>query len=122
MKSEGFNKAERIVSQKLIDELFVGKSSHSMAAFPIKAVFIQTQAPDTLVLISVPKKRLHHAVDRNRAKRQLREAYRLNKHLLVPHKSLAVAFIWMADTPVDSRRISQSMRNLLQRMAAASPS
>ena len=129
-----------------------------MAAFPIKAVYIQSplscslqsasnrlhKTPDTQILISVPKKRLHHAVDRNRAKRQLREAYRLNKHLLegreanefsVSHESnvahvsqepneakpLAVAFIWLADTPVESRRVNHSMRNLLQRIAASLP-
>ena len=34
------------------------------------------------LLISVPKKRFKHAVDRNRVKRQVREAYRKNKSLL----------------------------------------
>ncbi len=34
------------------------------------------------VLISVPKKRFKHAVDRNRIKRMIRETYRLNKQTL----------------------------------------
>ena len=82
-----FQKQERIVSQKLIEELFGGGQSHTLAAFPLRAVYMQQERQDrsepVKVLISVPKKRLHHAVDRNRAKRQVREAYRLQKQVLI---------------------------------------
>ena len=49
------------------------------------------------VLISVPKKRFHDAVDRNRVKRQIREAYRKLKHSLVENmvsreEGLLIAF------------------------------
>ena len=43
--------------------------------------------PSTLpcqVLFSVSKRRFKHAVDRNRAKRQMREAWRLSRHILAP--------------------------------------
>ena len=77
------------------------------------------EAPVQL-LISVPKKRFKHAVDRNRVKRQVREAYRLNKQRLwerVPEgKALAVVFIWLADTPKDSRRVSQSVCSILHQL------
>ena len=48
-------------------------------------------------MVSVPKRCLKHAVDRNRVKRQVREAYRTNKHLLQPKEgqALLIAFIWM---------------------------
>ena len=114
-----------------------------MTAFPIKAVYIHQevvtkQKPKAQVLISVPKKRLRHAVDRNRTKRQIREAYRLNKYLLGDNESkvasatnaanasiapaaFKVAFIWLADTLIDSWRVNQSMRNLLQRLTASQP-
>ena len=81
-----FSKEERIVSNLLIETLFEKGNSHSLTAYPLRAVFLKTEhhegcAPVQL-LISVPKKRFKHAVDRNRVKRQVREAYRKNKSLL----------------------------------------
>ena len=57
-----------------------------MAAFPLRVVYVnkeraQGEVP-VQILISVPKKRFKHAVDRNRVKRQVREAYRLHKQVL----------------------------------------
>jgi ribonuclease P protein component len=119
-----FGKQERIVSRKLMDELFEGGRSRTVMAFPLRGVcttMVRNEGcPPVQVLISVPKKRLHHAVDRNRVKRQVREAYRLNKQHLwerVPEgKALAVAFIWLADTLKDSRRVSQSVSSILHQL------
>ena len=72
--------------------------------------------------MSVSKRRFKHAVDRNRAKRQIREAYRLNKTLLLPtseaeeKRRLFVAFIWLADKPVSSRRVTAAMKELLHKL------
>ena len=120
-----FQKQERIVSQKLIEELFGGGQSHSMAAFPLRAVYMQQERQDrsepVKVLISVPKKRLHHAVDRNRAKRQVREAYRLQKQLLIDKipegQAIDIAFIWFSDRPCLTVDISRRVRSLLERIA-----
>ena len=120
-----FQKQERIVSQKLIEELFGGGQSHSLAAFPLRAVYIQRERQDRQepveVLISVPKKRLRHAVDRNRAKRQIREAFRLQKQLLIEHipqgQMIDIAFIWTADQPRLSVEVSKKVRSILERIA-----
>ena len=120
-----FRKKERIVSQKLIEELFGGGKSHSLAAFPLRAVYMQQERQDrqepVKVLVSVPKKRLHHAVDRNRAKRQIREAYRLQKQLLTEKmaqgQTVDIAFVWLSDQLLPSAEINGRMKNLLERIA-----
>lgn len=121
-----FEKKERVASQKLIDELFTGGNSQSVAAFPLRAVYMVRQrkadeAP-VQVLVSVAKRRLHHAVDRNRTKRQLREAYRLNKHrmtgLLPDGQQLVIAFIWLADGLHTTEVVASRVKSLLKRVGA----
>ena len=120
-----FKKSERIVSQKQIDELFAGVGSHSRAAFPLRVVYIiklrAEGQPPAQLLISVPKRRFRHAVDRNRVKRQLREAYRTNKHLLltaVPSdQTVSIAFIWLSDTHLPTKEIENRVKLLLTYIA-----
>lgn len=119
-----FGKQEHIVSKKLIERLFQESRSHSVLAFPLRAVYLPIESSVQVpvqVLISVPKKHLKHAVDRNRVKRQVREAYRQNKQLLwsaVPEgRSLALAFVWLSDETVDSPRVERSVKYLLHRLA-----
>ena len=120
-----FQKRERVVSEKLIDELFNGGHSHSLAAFPLRVIYMKSEhqdgQPPVQVLISVPKKRFHHAVDRNRVKRQIREAYRRQKSLLAdkvpPTQILVIAFVWLSDQLQPSAEIDRRVKNLLERMA-----
>lgn len=118
-----FRKPEHLCRQKEIDELF-GAGSSSFTAYPVRATFRRTEhtaGPPVKVLLSVAKRRLHHAVERNRAKRQLREAYRLQKQLLTESlpegTGLNIAFIWLADRPVDTALVMQRMRTVLLRAA-----
>ncbi len=116
-----FGKQERIVSQKLIDQLFGGSGSRSLSAFPLRVVYMKRDIPNaetpTQILVSVPKRHLHHAVDRNRVKRQLREAYRHQKDLLPEDQSLALAFIWQTDRCLPSAEVDSRMKSLLERIA-----
>ncbi|MBR1448870.1 MAG: ribonuclease P protein component [Prevotella sp.] len=116
-----FRKQERIVSQKLIDQLFGGKDSRSLSAFPLRAVYMKRDNPcaeaPVQILVSVPKRHLKHAVDRNRVKRQVREAYRLQKDLLPEGQSLALAFIWQTDRCLPSAEVDSRVKSLLERIA-----
>jgi ribonuclease P protein component len=121
-----FRKRERLVSLRLIDDLFGGGSSRSVAAFPLRAIFKVRVREDHAVapvqlLISVPKKHFHHAVDRNHVKRQIREAWRLHKQLLVeaiaPDKQLLVAFVWQSNQHLATSAVEERIANLTCRIA-----
>jgi ribonuclease P protein component len=121
-----FRKAERLCSKKHIEALFAG-DNRSLTAYPLRAVYTETEdekivnSKSVSLLISVSKRHFKHAVDRNRAKRLIREAYRLNKGLLLDHISeytqLDLAFIWMSDELCDYAIIETKMKTLLQRIA-----
>ena len=113
-----------MVSLKLIETLFGGGCSQSVAAFPLRAVYMLTerQTGDTPVqlLISVPKKRFKHAVDRNRVKRQIREAFRQHKdllyHVLPDSQRLLLAFIWLSDEHRPSKEVEGRIVTLMRRI------
>lgn len=115
-----FSKAERLCSKKRIEQLFAG-DSRSFSAYPLRAVYRETESDAPLqLLISVSKRRFKHAVDRNRTKRLIREAYRRNKHLLLNQlgeKHINVAFIWISDQLSDFATVEAKVKNLLQRIA-----
>ena len=120
-----FRKEERIVSNLLIETLFEKSNSQSLTAYPLRAVYLKTEhregcAPVQL-LISVPKKKFKHAVDRNRVKRQIREAYRKNKAILEgtvgEGQMLLIAFIWLSDRHFATNEVEKRVVSLLKQMA-----
>jgi ribonuclease P protein component len=119
-------KKERLYGKRIISKLF-GANSRSMSVFPLRAVYstyaAQENTAQTRIMISAPKKNLKLAVDRNRVKRQIREAYRRNKHCLTNENNackqqvLMIAFIWMDKKPWPSHEVEKKVRNLIQRIA-----
>jgi ribonuclease P protein component len=74
-------KSERLHGQKAIDKLF--SEGEKWQNYPMRFILLHEPMPtpgiQMSVLISVPKRNFKHAHDRNRIKRQIREAYRINK-------------------------------------------
>jgi len=121
------SKEERICSRNLIEKLFTGGMSRSMTAFPLRAVYMVTdreeEVPQARVMVSVSKRYFKRAVKRNRVKRQVREAYRKNKHLILdalascPQREVDMALIWLDGQLHDSEHVERQLRSLLQRLA-----
>ena len=80
-----FPKKEHLYGEKVIENLHTTGSS--FLVYPLRVVYLNVSQPDeqipVRVMIGVSKKKFKKAVDRNRAKRLMREAYRLNKSSLV---------------------------------------
>ena len=74
-----FKKEERLCSRQLIDRLY--NEGHRLMAFPYSVQWMKVDGP-CQVMIVAPKRKFHHAVDRNRVRRLTRECYRLRKHIL----------------------------------------
>ncbi len=104
-----FTSQERLKSAKILEELF--SKGQSKVIFPFRLVWLTTPLPSTFPVqcaVSVSKRTHPKAVDRNRIKRQMREAYRLHKHLLYqsiqtncPDTQVAMMLIFInrKDTP-----------------------
>lgn len=123
-KKYAFPKSERLCSRKCIENLF-SSASCSLSAYPLRAVFLRNRAADAAevqILVSVSKRRLRHAVDRNRVKRLIREVYRLNKHILWQDMrrgeagQLVIAFLYLSNAVESYALIEKKMNNLLQRI------
>lgn len=119
------SKEERICSKKLINELFTG-NGRSMTTFPLRVVFMKRtivdDQPRAAMLVSVPKRYFKHAVDRNRVKRQVREAFRRNKSIITQnltddHEAVAMAFVWLTDEKFPSSEVENRMVRLLTRIS-----
>ena len=110
------SKDERLCSRKAMEELF-GGGHQSVTAFPIRAIFMPNGLGMVRIMVSVSKRYFKRAVKRNRIKRQLREAYRLQKELLQPlDGGIDIAFLWTSDELLPSEMVFQKMKNILQRI------
>jgi ribonuclease P protein component len=97
-----YPKSEKLKSKKTIDLLF--SKGKSVSKYPLRLVYVESdfdisESRDSgeqkiKMGVSVSKKYFKHAVDRNYFKRLLREAYRLNKHLLIDHLEKPHAFMF----------------------------
>lgn len=104
-------KSTKLCSLTAIDALFA--SGKGALAYPLRVIAMPAEQPGVRFLISVPKRRLRHAVDRVAMRRRIREAYRLLRPGLPEGLNLNLAFIYVADRRVDSARIHAAMARLL---------
>ena len=116
-RANSLPKNQRLTGRTAVGQLFQTGNSRSITCHPIRAVFRPNDQLCHRILATASKRHLRHAVDRNRVKRQIREAYRLNKHILQDLEThLDIAFIWLSSHHKDSQAVSFSIQNILNKI------
>ena len=113
-----FPKTERLCNYHSIQALF--KEGKSIKKYPLKLIYLPLDKALTpsQVLISVPKKKLKRAVDRNRIKRLIRESYRMEKHQLSSvDRSFSLAIIYMGQELTTYNQIRPLVAALLKQLS-----
>lgn len=117
-----FKKEERLCSKKSIDFLFANGKSFYLNPFKIKWIYqdCNTNYP-AQILIVVPKRYFKKAHERNKLKRQIREAYRLNKSILydsleTKEKQISLAIIYNGKEIFSYNLIVEKIILILQRL------
>lgn len=117
-----FRKEERLCNQVLIDKLF--RSGRSFTIFPLKVHYLwidhYEEAPSRVV-VSVSKKLHKNATTRNKIKRRIKEAYRLNKNDIIENlqknnASLLLAFIYTSKLLIPYKKLETIIIIILHRL------
>lgn len=131
-----FPKSERLRHKSLVDGLF--REGKSMFEYPLRLVYrplsyaqlekaFKIEIPEGIaplqMMVTIPKKKRRHAVDRVRMRRRIREGWRLQRRELRDAiernpelRSFSVAIIYAAEVDVDSARIHVKIHKLIQRL------
>lgn len=129
-------KDEKLRHKSLIDPLF--KEGRTLYDFPLRlswrvvspeqlADSFRDTPPDNIgplqMLITVPKKKRRHAVDRVLMRRRIREAYRLNrlplKQMVADNpalRSLGMAIIYLSDKNLPYSTVETKLKNILRKL------
>lgn len=113
-----FNKKEKLKSEKLIAQLFA--EGHTVAVYPLRLVYLNTIFDDGIKIkagVSVSKRHFKKAVDRNRIKRLMREAYRLQKGTYFNNFSASYAFmiLYIGKDGTDFDALNLTMTQLFEK-------
>ena len=117
-------KKDKLKSRKGIEQLFTKGKSFSV--FPFRLLYLQTSASSLTknnlqTAFSVSKKHFKKAVDRNRIKRLMREAWRLQKNILADKivaadKNYAVFIIYTGNELPEYELIFEKITAVIKRL------
>ncbi len=117
------NKSERLKEKKVFEELF--KNGKSLKAYPLRLVWLErvlpADSPPLKFGIAVPKRKFSKATQRNRIKRLIREAYRLNKKVLwntakKNERQLFILIIYTGKEEFSLKDIVSALKKILKKL------
>jgi ribonuclease P protein component len=114
MEETKFNypNVEKLKSRIAIQELF--EKGNSIQENNIKILYLPNNLNNHQIAFTVPKRSFKHATDRNTIKRQMREAYRLNK-LEINNLNIKynIIFIYLGKLHLDYNLIHKNIYKVL---------
>ncbi len=113
-----YSKKDKLKSKKLIEQLF--SEGKAITVYPLRLIYLKTEFEDESILktgVSVSKRLHKTAVARNRIKRLLREAYRLNKPFYFNNSSTSYAFmiLYLSKNGTTFDKLNNSIKLLFQK-------
>ncbi len=114
-----FGKPERLCGELRINKLF--EQGKSFFVYPLRVCWLMVPPAEEAavqLMVSVPKKKIRKAVQRNRTRRLIKETYRLSKKDLLSEVQekdgqLLLAFIWMSDQVPEFKDLELKMQEAL---------
>ena len=121
---EGLPKSQRIYLKKAVQTLFEKGKGFSLYPFRVVVHLYDAENQEVAIpriLVSVSKKRFHHAIKRNRVKRLIRESWRKNKAELMNlcqenNKTLDVALVYNATVILKYNEIEEKMKKVVEHL------
>ncbi|MCB9223839.1 MAG: ribonuclease P protein component [Crocinitomicaceae bacterium] len=117
-----FPAAERIKSRTVLETVY--EKGEQIIVHPFRIRFMRYNFEEGAAVkfaVSVPKRNVKKAVRRNRLKRQIKEAYRLNKKGLLsqindPSQGLALFLIYIGKDDQTYQALEDKMKLLLDKL------
>jgi ribonuclease P protein component len=127
-ENQSFARPFRLKSRDVLNNVF--EHGKKVKAWPVMLHYLDSPLPETVpcqAAVSVSKKRFKRAVDRNRIKRLLREAWRLEKTpvekaLHAQGKQRAIVFIFVGNELPTFEAIRLCVQTALKKMPLLSDS
>lgn len=116
-----FPKKQRLSRKKLWEAVF--QKGVRLKAYPLALYALQADLPEDVRVqagFAVPKRSFKKAVERNRIKRLMREAYRLGRpaHFNTLERPFALVFLYLGKDMPDFTRISRAMQAVINEFEA----
>jgi ribonuclease P protein component len=118
--STTFPKHQKLKSRKDIKALF--EEGKIVTKYPVKLLWLPLSQQDTRAGFAVAKRNFKSAVTRNKIKRLMREAYRLQKQEIQVHdKTFTLLFLYIGKDVASFKTIDKAVLGVLKKLPRKQP-